>query len=521
MKYFRKCLVAFALLAASLLFPYAAAAENDIFFNGDIQFDLKNSYKAGEQLNVSIRVSNFEDFPMADAALIVDIVHGCETPEYPSQLSDCDNVIHEEVKRDLGIAGKSSIAVPFSFTLPSDLKKGKYRLDAYLRSGKAPVVGMGHIFLPGTYKSFDIAGVSSFPAARILRAKTHLNNVTGPVGALVSPGGMVQGEVFVTNQDTKNYYDLSLVVSVCSWDDTACDGYDIQKQVDFRVEAGETKSVGTEFAAPLKPDAYAVRFELKAGSRLVSLYRNRIIVSGEGAKIRKLYVDRPYYGQGESGTLTVYLSGSPDHYTKPKVYNATLKSYIADLQTNKTVSDGSAQIPELSSDIGLVKMTFDLLFPLSLNKFRVCSEILSEDSEKYDEYCYVIDSSLFASGKHRIELRSQNFDTESMMYSADICVLDGPMPATAEAQIMVVGEMDSQIKNYQTTIKECSGISFAFESGKEYAVLVNDLDAKEQSKFVARAPQISRQNYQSFLVPAAVLLFIAAVLIIMTRRRKA
>ncbi len=498
-----------SLLPIILFSAYAGALESDIFFNGNIEFSLRAAYKAGDSISTEMAVSNLEDFPIAEGQIVIDIVQGCDIPAYPSQLSDCDNIFHEAVIGDLSIPAKSSIRVPFSFKLPPDLKKGKYRMDAYFSTKRTTIVGIGYIHLPGIYKAFDVEGSLDFPQAKILRTQTALKNATGPIGVLVEPSEMVRGEVFVKNEIPNNISNMSLDIKVCSWDDTSCPD-PFEQSLEFSLQKNQTKKLDISFPAPEKPDAYAVRLEVRAGERLISLYRSRLIVSGQTAKIRKLYVDRPHYRKGETATITVMLSGSPDHYTKPKVFDVNLGITLKDLNGDSVAFSKAETIPELSSETGLIRKSFSFAAPETLAKFEVCA-VAAKGGTVFDEYCYIIDASKFLTGKHKMTLQGQ-FDTQSMIYSGNLCVFDGSLPAETMARIVIM-ERENIVKNYLDEIKQCSDLYFSFSPGKEYIVLVNDLDSGEQSRFALKASPSSPEENPQNTVPVAAILSALAILL--------
>ena len=74
-----------------------AVATSELFYAGDVTYDLKDTYLPGDILETDLQISNMEEFPIAGVYLIIDIVEGCKTPTYPSQDSDCDNIFFEKI----------------------------------------------------------------------------------------------------------------------------------------------------------------------------------------------------------------------------------------------------------------------------------------------------------------------------------------------------------------------------------------------------------------------------------------
>ncbi len=485
MHYRKYNLLAFlSILLIYIACPNAAAA-SELFYSGDVTYDIKDTYIPGEVLETELQISNMEEFPIAGAYIIIDIVEGCETPTYPSQDSDCDNIFFEKIIRDINIGSQYQVSVPFSYQLPSDLKTGTYRMDVYLRTKKTPIQGMAHIHLPGRHKSFTISAAGQEPSIKILRTKTHILGTTGPVGPPASPASEVTGAVYIENsKDTSQ--DLSLFISVCSWDDTGCDNFITEKTYPFSIAAKETKNIDFSFTAPEKPDAYAVRLEVKDKSGSTkSIYRSRLIVTGKAAKIRKLWVNKRYYNAGENVNLNTLIFGSPDHYTYPVVTNADLQLSLKDLNTNKILYQNTEQIPELSSNIGLITKKFNFVTDISLDKFEICAQITSENDVLYDRHCIEIDSRKFYSNVRKYTLNKENFDKETMEFSANLCVTDNSdMPISANTGIDIINmKSHDSILSDKIRIDSCHNIEFTYKQDTPYRITINDEDVGKQYKF--------------------------------------
>ncbi len=467
-----------------------AAATSELFYSGDVTYDLKDTYFPGDILETELQISNMEQFPLAGAYIIIDIVEGCKTPTYPSQNSDCDNIFFEKIIRNINIDPQSQVSVPFSYQLSSDLKTGTYRMDVYLRTKKTPILGMAHIHLPGRHKSFTITANGQEPSIKILRTKTHILDTTGPVGPPASPASEVTGTVYIENtKDTPQ--DHSLFISICSWDDTGCDNFITEKTYPFSIPAKETKNIDFSFTAPEKPDAYAVRLEVKDKSGSTkSLYRSRLIVTGKAAKIRKLWVNKRYYNAGENVDLNTLIFGSPDHYTYPVVTNADLQLSLKDLNTNKILYRNTEQIPELSSNIGLITKKYTFLTEKSLDKFEICAQITSETSELYDRYCYIIDSQKYTSNIRKYTLDEKHFNKDTMTFSANLCVVDGSgMPVSTDTQITVIDNLNREsVMSESITINNCHPLKFIFNPHTPYMMTVNDIGIARQYRFELESP---------------------------------
>ncbi len=475
-----------------------AAQDNDLFYSGDVTYDIKNTYNAGDNIETTLVVANKEKFPLIDAYVIVDITQGCENPTYPSQDSDCDNVFFEKIIRNLNIDPLSQVSIPFSYKLPHDLKSGTYRMDVYLRTKKTPMLGMAHIFLPGRHSSFKVTGSGTEPSVKILRTQTEILDTTGPVGPPAEPSSKVTGSVFIENSKTSQVDGLSLFVGVCSWDDTGCESYVWKNTYPFSITASETKKIDFSFNAPKKPDAYAVRLEVKdKNGETKSLYRSRLIVTGKTAKIRKLWIGKRYYNTGETVEINTMLFGSPDHYTYPVVNNANLLVSLRDLNNGKTVFQNTEVIPELSTDAGLISKKFEFVSKSALSRFEVCAQITSENNGIYDRHCIEVDSAKFSSNVRKYSLNEKKFDTETMKFSANLCAADGsdmPVSANIEIDISDLNNRNS-VMSAKLNINKCSPLEFAFKSQTDYRMLINDEDVNRQYRFEFTSPKTEKSGH--------------------------
>jgi len=168
------------------------------FYNGGLQFSLeKGVYSAGEAVNTRFYVSNMEDFPIANAYLVVEIVKGGFEPVYPSYTSDTDNIFYEEIIKDINLPPLGETVITYSYTLPEDVAAGEYRMEAYLKTERTNIVGLPNIMQSPEYRGFRVSAQGSFPHALISRTETVFVNERGSVGAGVDPEADVQGRVVV------------------------------------------------------------------------------------------------------------------------------------------------------------------------------------------------------------------------------------------------------------------------------------------------------------------------------------
>ncbi|MBN2251718.1 MAG: hypothetical protein JW724_06565 [Candidatus Altiarchaeota archaeon] len=458
-----------------------------VFYKGDLSFSLgKETYTAGELLETNLTVSNMEDFPIVDGRLIIEVVKGGPEHVYPSQLYDSDNVLYEEVVENINLAPRSRKTLQFSYEIPEDMQSGGYRLEVYFRTDRTPVVGIPHIFMSPRHESFQVNGGGSFPSASIVRTKTVYAGQEGPVGAGVDPGSVVKGNVHVMNNGPSRLEGASLRVSVCEWDDTLCDEEELYFRQEYGIdpiEAGAVRVVEVEFKAPEEAEAYSIRMELEdRDGRMLSLYRNRIIVKGETGRIRKMALSKLHYSEGEDALVRLLVSGSPDHYTLPVVLNAKVSVQVKD--DAGLVHSDSFVIPELSAAQGFVEKSFVFRPQRELESFEVCSKIESESGKTYDAYCYFVNPSKILP-KENVINAEWDYDSGRNTLEINLCATDSSgMRSRTEASVILsapdMKEVHASLE--RVLLDSCRKVSFDVGAG-EYLLVVNDL--KDNRQFVS------------------------------------
>lgn len=377
-------MVVIFLLSTTVFAQELELFKSTIFYHGDVDFELKASYSAGEIINTNITINNLESFPIFDGYLVIQIIEGCKEPVYPTSKAEC-NVVHEEKIEGIDLMPWSEKIVKWSYKLPEDIKSGDYKVSVYFKTKGTPIVGIPASFFEQVYKNFTLTNGKDFPKAKISWTKTHVAGGYAQSGPGVLPGSEVEGVVFLK---AIKEFKGNLNVKICSYDDTACDSYLIEKSYSVKLAEGEEKPLIISFIAPSKPDAYAIRFELvDENGRLNSLYRSRIVVLGEGARILKLAISKPYYKAGETGWIRVLATGplmySPILPSVSEVKNVKLNVYLT--HNGKEIFKDFKVIPILRTD-ELTVNEFSFTLHENVDKINVCAE-LSNDII-YDKYCY-------------------------------------------------------------------------------------------------------------------------------------
>jgi hypothetical protein len=490
-----KKILAFLVVLGFLGSAYAeldGSFSTSMFYRGDVIVSLdKESYNAGDELTATITAANMEAFSIVNSAIVVEVVKGEKEHYYPSQNSDADSIIYEKVIDVLTLAPRSQKKVAFSYKIPSDAKSGDYRIDVYFGNERTPVVGMPAIFVAPKSKPFAVTGTGAFPAAQISRINTKFMDKAGPVGPLVATSGKVSGNVVIQSSSGAEIENLKLKVIVCEWDDTLCSGSSILFSKEYSINsllALKSASVPVEFTAPALPEAYAIRLELlDAGGRTLSLYRSRIVTSGETGRIRKLAIDKLNYKKGDSGAVMVQVSASPEGSNTTVSKNAKLSVSIA--QGGSTVYSSSYTIPELSDANGIAAKEFGFTADQDLSGFTVCSRLESEAGKLFDQYCYTIDAQKAKTGVNEVTAET-SFAGNTL--TATLCAQDtsGLASSVVSTVMLYSGDSKNQIENKGSlNLNPCSSVSFSVGAG-EYLLLVNDLATNQQFRFPVNAGSV-------------------------------
>jgi hypothetical protein len=467
---------------------------SSIFYKGDMSLKLdKDIYYPGDTLLAKIKVSSLEDFPLTDAFIVFDIVSGGEEHVYPSQSSDADNVLFEQVSYGIVLASQGGKDVELSYKIPVDLKNGTYRLEAYFGTKRTPVVGIPAIFIAPKYIVFKVVGTGFFPAARISRTKTIFANATGPIGPGVNPNTAVYGTVYIQNDGEAIISGLFLEVSVCEWDDSACSGYEILWSKKYDLPALTPKALqvaAVQFNAPENPGAYSIRLELKdRDGRTVSLYRSRIVVMGATAKIRKLAVTKTYLQKGENASILVLVAASPDHYSMPEVANAKVSVSVFAPDAGEAIYSDSYVIPAISMKAqGMVSKVFSFTAPRELSGLKVCSKVESNAGEMYDSFCYTAVPIVSNENVIKVDWRG---DPASGELSVKMCSEDASGHSSKSSAAAILLDVKGNVAGAEENVllDPCGSVKFKVASGS-YALLVNDHASGAQMKYaVTMAPK--------------------------------
>ena len=365
----------------------ASIAHADVFYSGNLAIGLdSNSLNAGETLKGKALVTNFESAAFNDASVILEIVSGKKgSLGYPSQFSDEGEVILEK-EIDGRVDAKGQRTIPFEITLPKNLTAGTYTLDAYYRNGRAPISGIAHIFSSPESAEFEVRGTGgALPHINIVRTATQFNGQTGPVGSPAAANSDIGGKVYVRNSSAKSEA-VTVWAGMCDWDDTLCSGFLSQDSKEIVIEAKGLGAAGLALKAPALPGAYAIRIEARSKSgEMLSLYRNRLIVTGPTAKIWHLDIGSQKLEPQKGAKITAMVGPTPDHFTFPELKDFEVRVWVEG--DGSRVYGGSQKIGSLAARDEAMLLGFDFAPKSAHSSFRVCSSV-EKDLVQLDLYCF-------------------------------------------------------------------------------------------------------------------------------------
>ncbi len=472
---------AFLVFFTLAMLPFAAA-ESNLFYKGSLYLGLEDeSLSQGETLKANVTLVSLEEFPIAEAYLVFEVVQGKDY-YYPTQHSDSDNIIWEEKVSGLNLAPNGKTSREFSFNLPENLKPGDYRLDVYAKTKKTQIVGAPHIFASPTSANFTVTGSQgSFPEAKILRTKTMFHQFLGPVGPGIGPGEEIENEVFLLNESGKSLSNAELFVGLCEWDDTACGKWLSTAAEKLSLKAGEEKSLNVKLVAPEMPDAYAIRIELRNSSgELLSLYRNRSIVYGPTAKIHQLNVNDYKFEEADEIELSMLLGPSPDHYKWPVFEAFKIKAWVEDMTDKNKVLVSEEKTIESISAPEFPMHSFSFQAPKELTLFKVCG-LVEKQNQEHEKYCYVVDASKFPEKEAGEEIEVK-WDYDSEEKALNLAFSTQPQGLEIDAAFLLMDFSAGVLVEHQNLKGKSPQNAVLRVPAKNYLLLLNNFSTGRQTK---------------------------------------
>jgi hypothetical protein len=356
------------LICMNLVF---ASSVQDTLWDGYVNVEMdKETFNEDENISGSIIISNSEYMPAFGQTIVLQLNQG--QYDYPSQFAN-DNIIDELIFKDNWILPRTKKKIEFSF---KPHNSGEYHIDTYVWTMKSMLVGADSIFLSPTTTKINITGNNKNKNITINRLNTVFEGEKGPVGFPIEPGKEFFGTIVIDNKEITNAENLSLKLSICDWS-CALNKEEPIKEINLPiVNANSKTNVDVSLIAPEIPSAYEIKIELFDGNTLLSQYKNRVIVIGGTAKIRKIYLNNV---KGNL-TLTSILSGSPDHFNFPNFENFVLE---LDLFKDTTQIETKENSYSLIKSGEIINSTFEI----NSKDFTSLCLIVKKDNKIFEKEC--------------------------------------------------------------------------------------------------------------------------------------
>ena len=134
------------------------------------------------------------------------------------------------------------------------------------------------------------------------------------MGFPVKPGEQIFGEITVVNKSSSKKTNLELKVGICEWALPFCANLQETKVNVPDLAPNESTKVKVSIQAPQIPSAYEINMVLSSNNSIESIYKNRAIVSGGTAKVRKIFLSGL---DSKNYSLNIVFAGIPDHFSTP------------------------------------------------------------------------------------------------------------------------------------------------------------------------------------------------------------
>jgi hypothetical protein len=378
------------MLLIVLFLPIAISASlTDIEWAGSMNVELsKTTFAPGEKITGSIGLMNLESYPILGGQIVIQVASG--TYSYPSHEAN-DNIVYESTLANEWLLPNSNKKIDFEIdSLPS----GDYRLDAYAWVVRSKFIGLSSILLSPVSTPFSVSGTKE-KGIIIDRMNTVFSNSKGqsigPVGFPAPAGSEINGKVILKNLGTTVKKDVKVVLETCEWSVVFCTTPTKKEFLVGEIAAGATKEVLVNLTVPSLPSAYEINIIASSNSVIESIYKNRVIVEGPTAKIRKIALgglnNKNYF-------FNIFYAGSPDHFNKPDfgAFNASMEIYLeGKIIDTKTIAIPGIKFTDVNS---IVLSTTAKSFDKACFKFEqngitydyICVSLaqLKEIQEDYD-----------------------------------------------------------------------------------------------------------------------------------------
>ncbi len=420
----------------------------------------KQVFNDSEPITGKVIFTNLDGAPSLGTKIVLHLAQGSYT--YPSQLNLNENIFEEKIINMDFVLSMSKKEAAFSLTNPGS---GEFRADAYVWVVKSKGAGASNIFYNPVSANFKVEG-NKKERAVIDRAQTVFENTVGPIGFPVDAKSKFKGAVVINNPSSVEKNNLTVGIKICEWASAFCENETETKFNVNPIAAQKSGSVEVELIAPEIPSAYEIGITLYNNGAVESIYKNRVIVSGGTAKVRKIVLgglnDKNY-------NLDLVIMGSPDHFSYPEFGN---------FESKLEVYAGNNIIEEKSAKIDLIK-TGDIIeqkYALDSKFFtKFCSKII-KNNIIYETECFTVDLNKLLTeydiqNPKKIEA-TFSYDEFSKMLTINL------KKEKINAQVRIFDPVQNYLKEMVTADKEYSK-SIPMEK-INLSLVIDDFDSKTQ-----------------------------------------
>ncbi len=473
----KKILTILIVLILSLNFIFSTEIQYtlaDTAWEGYIIVNLdKAEFNSDEEITGHLLIENGEHFPLIGQRVILQLAKG--EYYYPSQYSK-DNIISEQFFEDQWILPRTLKRIDFSF---GKVEAGKYHIDAYSWVLKSMFVGSDAILFNPASANFIVNGEEK-KDIYINRELTNFgkDNVVGPVGFLQKPNEPLLGKIYFTNDTDITKSNLKLEIQICDWSASFCKGelFNNSKEKTIynfnlpQLKANETTEFNLELISPSIPSAYEINIILKENEKILSIYKNRIIVEGGTSKLRKILFDGLKY---KDYSIEILFSGSPDHFTFPDFEDFKLKMSV--FNKDQIVDEKEETYSLIKT--GEVKSKKFNIEPKNFDK--ICVEI-NKNNLVYDKECFKIDlDGLVVDYDEAFpELMKIQHSYDKINEELQI-ILSKEISNKLNGKIRLLGANNLMVINEEVNFNGIYEKSF-FIKKDNYTLIIDDFDSKQQ-----------------------------------------
>ncbi len=458
----------FCILFLILLFGAAFALPSDeLNWNGFGQIYMsKEVFDTNQSITGSLYLTNLEAYPLLDGKIVLQITEGDYS--YPSQFSS-GNIVSESIISNIWTLPNTTKRIDFN--LPPQ-KAGNYRLDIYAWAVKSKLIGASNILYNPLSENFSVKGTED-KRVIIDRTKTVFGkeNVSGQTGFTVNSGEEFSGKVVVRNDSKVQQKNLVLSISFCDWATAFCANPTEENFSLASISAGEEKTIDVSLTAPIISSVYEINIVLKnASGKSESIYKNRLIVSGPTAKIRKVFISGI---EKKEYKVTAVISGLSDGSSEIAFDNFSLGIEVFEAGNKK--EEEYANIPIIDSGEVLSKE-----FSLSVKSFdRLCT-VTKKDKKEYERECFDVD----------LKSLTDAYDVKTALpvnvkwgYNKQNSVLEVKLTkALINAKIILLENENTLNEDTVNSVLTSITKNYSVEE-KNLTLVVDDLDVKKQQVF--------------------------------------